>query len=304
MSVISFQLLCRWCGQDLQGQAFDNNCPNCRHEVADTLETRVIDVARMEVNRDVPCVHCTYNLRTLPIAGLCPECGKPVVDSLQRNNLYFADLKWLRMAHDGLICLLVWLAGFSLYLIGASISPVIVFLLSIFLWPLWCIWFVGIMNLMTPNEYEKVREKHVHWWAGMAAICGMSVFFSPLFAYILHKYWFFFLSVGWAAHIIVSLLVLFRLRQLIRKEKHKFLIRLTMTQIIVSTITWCLGGVTMVWTLFPTPSPMWYDPFNNLLDAFFRLQIVILLPSYILAFIIFYRFKVLFAQAIHQAENH
>lgn len=30
---------------------------------------------------DTPCIHCGYNLRTLRIDGLCPECGGRVADS-------------------------------------------------------------------------------------------------------------------------------------------------------------------------------------------------------------------------------
>lgn len=33
------------------------------------------------VNRDVPCVGCSYNLRGLPIHRNCPECGEPISNS-------------------------------------------------------------------------------------------------------------------------------------------------------------------------------------------------------------------------------
>ncbi len=30
------------------------------------------------VDRDIPCASCGYNLRSLKIAGVCPECGVAV----------------------------------------------------------------------------------------------------------------------------------------------------------------------------------------------------------------------------------
>ena len=35
------------------------------------------------VNDDAPCVHCKYNLRGLPFTGSCPECGRPVLDTVR-----------------------------------------------------------------------------------------------------------------------------------------------------------------------------------------------------------------------------
>jgi uncharacterized repeat protein (TIGR04138 family) len=39
--------------------------------------------AELIISCDLPCVACGYNLRTLPIEGLCPECGQPVLKTLQ-----------------------------------------------------------------------------------------------------------------------------------------------------------------------------------------------------------------------------
>jgi hypothetical protein len=35
---------------------------------------------------DTPCVACGYNLRTLPVAGMCPECHAPVDEALRSFN--------------------------------------------------------------------------------------------------------------------------------------------------------------------------------------------------------------------------
>ena len=34
------------------------------------------------IDGDVPCMECGYNLRTLSVKGLCPECGLEVMDSI------------------------------------------------------------------------------------------------------------------------------------------------------------------------------------------------------------------------------
>jgi hypothetical protein len=45
---------------------------------------------------DVPCRKCSYNLRTLAIAGVCPECGTPVGVSIYGGLLRYSDPAWLR----------------------------------------------------------------------------------------------------------------------------------------------------------------------------------------------------------------
>ena len=64
------------------------------------------------VDIDWPCVHCDYNLRTLSIAGNCPECGRPVANTVE-NSLVYADLAWLRDMRSGTALLgRICIAGF------------------------------------------------------------------------------------------------------------------------------------------------------------------------------------------------
>jgi len=47
------------------------------------------------VATDVPCLNCSYNLRTLSLAGKCPECGQPVSISFRGDLLIYAPKRWL-----------------------------------------------------------------------------------------------------------------------------------------------------------------------------------------------------------------
>jgi hypothetical protein len=49
-----------------------------------------------EVQGHVACPGCGYDLRGLPLAGRCPECGTPVSVGLQRVRLEFSSPEWVR----------------------------------------------------------------------------------------------------------------------------------------------------------------------------------------------------------------
>jgi hypothetical protein len=63
------------------------------------------------IDRDLYCVRCEYNLRTLPPDALCPECGHPVAETLRdeadplrikrlRSYMgFFLFACWVRLVH-------------------------------------------------------------------------------------------------------------------------------------------------------------------------------------------------------------
>jgi hypothetical protein len=86
--------------------------------------------ALTSISFDLPCLGCRYNLRTLTAAAVCPECGLPIVRTLDHGWLIFADAAWLRRVHSGLSLLLlsmlfapVGIAGIVLYVVAASGVP-------------------------------------------------------------------------------------------------------------------------------------------------------------------------------------
>lgn len=67
------------------------------------------DQGRLE--HDAACVGCGYNLRGLLVHGVCTECGRPVLVSLQGSPLEAADPRWVRRlsgAAARLLMLLPW----------------------------------------------------------------------------------------------------------------------------------------------------------------------------------------------------
>jgi hypothetical protein len=69
---------------------------------------------------ELPCIHCAYDLRTIPLTANCPECGKPAADSL--HSLAAAKPEDIRRVRASLLYLLLAGLGFPLlaFLIGLA----------------------------------------------------------------------------------------------------------------------------------------------------------------------------------------
>ena len=82
------------------------------------------------IEHDLSCMSCGYNLRALPPAGLCPECGTDIARSTQGDLLKFADRKWVGSVYRG-TCLLTIANGLLVICVLAMIVfPFIVPFLS------------------------------------------------------------------------------------------------------------------------------------------------------------------------------
>ena len=62
---------------------------------------------------DAPCLNCGYNLRTLSVEGLCPECGHPVRLSTRGEFLRFASPRWVRQLARGVLLLIIAVGVFA-----------------------------------------------------------------------------------------------------------------------------------------------------------------------------------------------
>ncbi len=74
------------------------------------------------VDGDRNCVKCSYNIRGLPIAGKCPECGTDVAMSLKGVLLQYASPEYLATIRSGLGLVL---NGILLYIVYFLLSIVI-----------------------------------------------------------------------------------------------------------------------------------------------------------------------------------
>jgi len=78
----------------------------------------------VELNQDVRCAMCGYNLRGLAHSGHCPECGTPIWRSLLGNMLEFASPGYVASLHRGVMLILVALIA-RIILIGLILFAVI-----------------------------------------------------------------------------------------------------------------------------------------------------------------------------------
>ena len=82
------------------------------------------------IDHDLSCMICGYNLRALPPAGQCPECGTDIARSTQGDLLKFADRNWVGSIYRG-TCLLTIAGGlFVICVLAMIVFPLI--LLSVF----------------------------------------------------------------------------------------------------------------------------------------------------------------------------
>ena len=153
------------------------------------------------IDHDLSCMSCGYNLRALPPAGLCPECGTDIARSTQGDLLKFADRKWVGSVYrgtclltiaDGLlvICILAMMV-FPLILLWVSNSTgmaTFVIVLRVFFIAAMALMILGVW-LVTKQEPRVVLTEQAASSRGIAraAVGFMLVPYGMTFA--LSGYW-------------------------------------------------------------------------------------------------------------------
>ncbi len=72
------------------------------------------------VTRHAPCLKCGFDLHSLNASGNCPECGKLIYESLQSDQLQFADRRWLVSLTHGTLLLIITIIGSVIWSITAG----------------------------------------------------------------------------------------------------------------------------------------------------------------------------------------
>lgn len=144
-------------------QAADEGTPEPHYRppalVAGRWPTVVLD--------DWPCGQCGYNLRTLSMKAVCPECACPVAASVRSSLLRHADRQWLGEVRIGLRCLSLGVAAVPLATaLVAILSVAFAFLPAIALVWILVISDIGLLVagvvLMTQPEPNPVHRES-HW---------------------------------------------------------------------------------------------------------------------------------------------
>jgi hypothetical protein len=140
------------------------------------LATRLRDVTGATEVVDVDCAYlaCGYNLRTLPVAGVCPECATAVEQSLRGDRLVNDDparlrrLTWGAGWVAGVACALAALtvawAWWYLHLVLAQVpvSPLaarLIDLLGYAFGVLYAAQVVGVFGLTAPGRRHAAAER-------------------------------------------------------------------------------------------------------------------------------------------------
>ncbi len=107
------------------------------------------------LNVNIACINCGYNLRTLEPAGVCPECGAPVMPAVREQALRFTSVRWITHCAEGaatilatfrlslaMLALFVALVGLALLIDNQTMLVALPFMLI----PAWVM--VGVLTLI------------------------------------------------------------------------------------------------------------------------------------------------------------
>lgn len=121
-----------------------------------------VDLQTGTVIVDLDCRRCGYNLRTLPEAGRCPECGSPVGLSTKGNFLRFANPEWVAKVAKGLkIIFAIIIANIVIGFINGSVMQPTTLYSFMLVFAVGCIDYYGVWLMTEPDPSGIGEEKNV-----------------------------------------------------------------------------------------------------------------------------------------------
>jgi len=75
------------------------------------------------ITTDFHCLACEYNLHMLPATGRCPECGRPIEESLRFVDLRWAPHRWVDGLEFGTMSVLFAHVWFVITVVSVGMAP-------------------------------------------------------------------------------------------------------------------------------------------------------------------------------------
>ena len=144
------------------------------------------------IQGDTPCLRCAYNLRTLHISAVCPECSTPVAATIYARDFRYASPKWLLGLTVGCACLFMMPIAVILTALAISLlkvqTPIALFVLL----PPLSAFAAGMYFLTRPDTmFEKYsprpnRTRNLLFYASACAIAYLII--AACFAHALPRH--------------------------------------------------------------------------------------------------------------------
>jgi hypothetical protein len=127
------------------------------------------------VLNDLPCRTCGYNLRTLSVEKICPECATPVAASLKGDLLSGCDPDWLaELGRGGRLLIVSYILSWVMYGYGMGMVPrtgiQLIVTAAIFLLRLAGVWMLTLPDPSGLGEIQYGRPRTIARWLVVAEI--------------------------------------------------------------------------------------------------------------------------------------
>jgi len=287
MGVIDFDLKCAFCCASLRGVDLDGACIFCGRKVRETLNLKVIDPATQTIVGDVSCIKCEYNLRTLRVHSVCPECATPVAASLDSTRLCFADVDFLNTVRSYATLMIV-------LLLSPLFVPVLAYIADAFLAV-----FIVVPFLFIPVViglcHQEIGHRYPWYLKQQTVITGslaLSVVILPFIGICTMDFWVgaFFVACVPLCLMFMQGYIALSIRHLAMRAQDRWLRCLSTALIAFSVV--CFAWCALLFLLSSTPYGRHYAPV-----VIVSLWTGILVP-YVLSLIVLVRFRQVLSRAL------